>query len=228
ETVGLEGHLVCEPKQRNFRMDAKALGSTLEDLGDHREEFWFWIKRAPEPYLYHCRHEDFASGRARMPFPFQPDWIVEALGIADYDPTRHYVVEAGGENIDLVENAVSPQGAPVRKVTRFTRRQNHVQVSAHLLEDANRQIICSAYIRELQQDRTTGAVLPRQVLLSWPAQQIRMKMTLEGLGVNQQMAPQRVALLFSRPNMGGVQSFDLARGPDVSTGGLRQTNGYDR
>jgi hypothetical protein len=226
ETVGLGGLLACEPQQRHFRMTAKAMGSTEVDLGSNEREFWFWIKRAPQPYLFYCSHEDFARGAAQMPFPFQPDWIVEALGIAPCDQNRNYQVVAHQGSFDLIEATTSPQGAPVRKVTRITRSQNRFIVSAHLLQDAEGRDICAAYVREVQQDRGSGAVLPRQVQLVWPSQQIRMKFVLEHVQVNAGLDQERVAALFSRPALRDVQAFDLARGQ--ATGPVQQAGGTYR
>lgn len=227
ESVGLQGLLACQPRERNFRMTAKALGSTEVDLGSNGQEFWFWVKRAPQPYLYHCAHQDFAAGQARMPFPFQPDWIVEALGVAEYDPSRTYRVQTQQNGFDLVEDTVSPQGAPVRKITRFVRSQGQLLVTAHLLQDAAGQEICAATVRRFQQDRTSGAVLPQEVVLTWPAQQMRMRMVLDRVTVNSLVEPQRMALLFRRPDLHDVQGYDLARGPDAG-GPVRRTGGVYR
>lgn len=227
ETYTLQGLLVCQPRQRNFRMAAKVVGSTEVDLGSNSQEFWFWIKRAPQPYLYHCSHEDFARGQAQMPFPFQPDWIVEAMGISEYDPARRYQVVAHQGVFDLVEDARSPQGQPVRKVTRFSRNGGQLQVSAHILQDANGRDICTANVRESQYDRAAGVVVPRQVILVWPAQQVRMKLTLDGLAVNRPVDASRAQTLFNRPSWPGVQTYDLARGPDAG-GPVRRTGGTYR
>jgi hypothetical protein len=198
------------------------MGNTAVDMGSNDREFWYWISKAEPPYLFHCAYEDFARGQARMPFPFQPDWIMEALGIAEYDPSRPYEVIPNGNTIDLVEKTVSPQGQPVRKVTRLTRGNNRqLQVTAHILQDMSGKEICSAYVAEAQQDSATGTVLPRQVQLIWPAERIKMKMKFDRMAVNPPLAPDRSALLFTRPALRDVPSYDLARGLDAAGPGLR-------
>ena len=225
DSVGLMGSLVCQPQARNFRMSAKALGSTEVDIGSNSSEFWFWVKRSPQPYLFHCSHEDFARGAAQLPFPFQPDWIIEALGVATYDPNKPYRIEARtGGDFDLVEDGRSPQGQPVRKVTRLSRRtQGQLLVTAHILQDANGREICGAYVQHSQQDAASRVVLPREVVLQWPAQQMRMKLLLDRVVVNSALDQQRLVALFTRPNLQNVQGYDLARGPD--SGGLRPAGG---
>lgn len=227
ESVGLMGNLVCQPQPRNFRMSAKALGSTEVDIGSNSTEFWFWVKRAPQPYLFHCTHDDYARGVAQLPFPFQPDWIIEALGIGSYDPNKAYRIEARAKGeFDLVEDGRSPQGQPVRKVTRLYRQpQGQMLVTAHILQDANGREICGAYVQRSQVDPASHAVLPREVVLQWPAQQTRMKMMLEQIQVNRPLDQQRLVALFTRPAIQNVQGYDLARGPDAPVGGLRPAGG---
>jgi hypothetical protein len=225
--ISLQAAMVCQ-KPRSFRMSAKILGSTGVDMGSNDQEFWYWISKAEPPYLFHCSYQDFASGQVRMPFPFQPDWIIEALGMADYDPAKVYEINNRQGRIELVEKAISPQGQPVRKVTVVSRMRNGYQVTAHVLQDANGNEICSALVTEIQQDPTTGALLPRAVKLEWPAERIVMKMRLDGLAVNPGLPPERVARLFTRPAFQNVPSYDLARGLDGQADGIRRTRGAIR
>jgi hypothetical protein len=228
QSVGLRAIVFCQ-KPRNFRMSAKVMGNVAADMGSNDREFWYWISRAEPPYLYHCSYADFSRGLARLPFPFQPDWIIEAMGIAEFDPNKQYEVAANGQNIDLLENTLSPQGQPVRKITRLTRSPNgQLMVSSHMLQSAKGDPLCAAYISEVHRDPATGVLLPRRVLLDWPAEKMRMKMRLDDVVVNPPMlAPDRTpSELFVRPNWGTIQSYDLARGPDAQGGPLRAAGGY--
>lgn len=231
QAVGLSGWMVCQ-KPKSLRMGGKVLGHPAVDMGSNDQEFWYWISKADPPYLFHCSHQDLAQGQARvMPFPFQPDWVVEALGIGEYGPPENYQVAVRASTVELVQRATSPQGQPIRKVTVFNRGQvrgTAPQVMAYLVQDANGRDMCAAYITETQQDRATGAVLPRRVRLIWPAEQIELKMKLDEVTVNPQMDEQRVSRLFTRPTMAGIQSYDLARGLDGPTGPLQRAGGLMR
>jgi hypothetical protein len=228
QPITLQANMVCQ-KPRNFRMNAKILGNTGVDIGSNDQEFWYWISKADPPYLIHCSYQDFATGRVQTPFPFQPDWIMEALGIAEYDPAKAYEIGNRQGKIELVEKTISPQGQPVRKVTVVSRIRGQYQVTGHLLQDANGREICSAYVAEVQQDPATGAVLPRVVKLEWPAEHITMKMRLDGAVVNPSLPPERLARLFGRPTFPNVPSYDLARGfDDPANAGIRRTRGAMR
>jgi hypothetical protein len=228
QSGGLRGWLVCQ-KQRDFRMGGKVLGKDAVDMGSNSQEFWYWISRAEPPYLFHCSYADLNQGRAQMPFPFQPEWIMEGLGMAEYGPADHYKVNVTAQTLELIEETRSPQGAALRKVTVFSRvpaQGNQPQVVAHILQNANGKEICGAYISEVQQDRSSGAIVPKRLELRWPAEQMSLKMKLSDVTVNPSIAQARAATLFTRPRLTGVQSYDLAsRAVDVPGGQVQRTSG---
>jgi hypothetical protein len=230
QSVSLCGWMVCQ-KPLNFRMGADVVGNQEVDFGSNDREFWFWIKRAEPPYVYHCSYDDFARGQARLPFPIQPQWIMEAMGIAECSSPERFTVAVRGNTLELVEQATSPQGKPVRKVTLFNRmavQGNAPQVTARILQDADGKEICSAIIKEVQIDRATGAVLPKKIRLVFPEEKMELSMKLDGVTVNGQIEQQRAARLFTRPSLANVPSYDLARGPDAGAGPVRQTRGLMR
>jgi hypothetical protein len=228
QSVGLRGWLVCQ-KPRNFRMGAKVVGNQAVDMGSNDREFWYWISKAEPPYLFHCSYEDFARGQAQMPFPFQPEWIMEALGMAEYGAPENYKVAATPTTIELIEETRTSQGTPVRKVTVFSRNPaqgNAPQVTAHILQDAGGKEICSAQISEVQQDRATGAIIPKRVRLVWPVEKMELKMKLDNVTLNQALAEQQATRLFTRPQLSNVKSYDLARGLDNPPSQVRRTGGF--
>jgi hypothetical protein len=199
-------------KPRNFRLSADTLGSQVVDLGSNDQEFWYWISKAKPPYVY-CSYKDLSEGKVRfMPFPFQPDWIMESFGLGPYGPTDRYLLEYDNDTIKLVERSRSPQGTPVRKVIVCRRRPAQPpqpQVMAYLLlDDATGKEICSAHITEVQVDRQTGATLPRKLELRWPAERFKLGLKMDTLAVNPQLPPS----IFVRQPRQGVTAFDLARG----------------
>src|SRR5437588_752126 len=123
-------------------------------------------------------------GGVRLPFPFQPEWVMEALGMADRDQNGTFEpVKASRDTFELVQNTTGPQGQPVRKVTIFSRTQS-LQVMGHRLDEASGKEICTAQILERRYDQASQVVVPRQVRLSWPGQQLTMKLRLDDMRVN--------------------------------------------
>jgi hypothetical protein len=222
QAVGLSGKMVCQ-KPRNFRLGANVVGSQMVDLGSNDQEFWFWIGKSEPPYLFHCAYADYSHG-VKMPFPFQPEWIMEALGMGEYGPADNYKLSAQGNRFELSQWTRSAQGQQVRKAIVFNRATG--QVTDYFLYDAKNQPICYAIISETQ--NVNGATVPKRITLEWPAEKIQLKLQLGEVSVNRPLDAQRVATLFTRPVLANVQSYDLAHGPDARTGQVRQAGGYSR
>ena len=220
ESIGLDGSLFCQ-KPRDFRLRATVAGANAVDIGSNNQEFWFWISQGKDEdgvaRVHYCSYADMAAGKARMPFPFQPDMIVAALGMGDYDPQKEYTIREDKETVSLVEKAVSAQGQPVQKVTQFNKltvKPNKPQVIAYYLLDDKGNEICKATVLDVQ--TVGGAVVPQHVKLVWKTQQIEMSMRLFNTEVNKIDAP-LAAKLFSRSGL-SIPASNLAKGPDTPSG----------
>ena len=224
ERVNLHGKMVAE-KPRGFRMSLDGpLGfSQWADLGSNNDEFWFWIKPQPgqkvPSYQYYCSYKDLDKGVAFIPIPFQPDWIMEAMGLGLYGPAERYQIEADEktQTIRLIEKSRSPQGSPVRKVIVMHRRAKQApdpQITHYLLiDDATNQEICSAHITQTMVDKATGAILPRKLDLHWPQENATLSLVMDKTAVNVPIPPRA----FVRTPLSGVQSYNLAsRQPDAA------------
>lgn len=212
QSWGLTGKMVTE-KPRNLRMVADVGGSRVVDMGSNAQEFWYWVSKADPPYQFFCSYEALRSGQVKhMPFPFQPEWILEAMGLGTYGPAQRYQVEPDDRTVKLIERTTSPQGKAVKKVIVFNRKRvNPPQAqmtSCLLIDEATGKEICSAQIMDTHLDPATQAILPRRLELRWPESKLKLAMTLNGLNVNQPPP----ADVFVRHPLNGVPSFDLATG----------------
>jgi len=197
---------------RNFRMQAKMFGNEEVDLGSNKQEFWYWIKRADPPWQVFCSYQACEEGRAKqMPFPFQPDWVIEAMGMGKYGPAERYERVVEKETVKLIEKTKSPQGVAVRKIIVFNLRPasgDQPQITDYLLvDDATGKLICSAKIKR-RQIVANRAEIPRDMELSWPDQKMKLGLTINGAKVQNQIPPQ----VFVRAPMRNIQSYDLATG----------------
>jgi hypothetical protein len=209
QSFGLRGKMVSQ-SPRSFLMSADSLGKTVVDLGSNDKEFWYWMSKG-DPYQVFCSYKDLEEGKVEnLPFPFQPDWIMEALGQGRYGPADKYTLEPERDTLKLVERTKSPQGIPVKKVIvmRGARVQPpNPQILGYLLvEEATGKEICSAKVSETQIDRATGGVFPRRMELRWPGQKMKLAMKLDGITVNAPVPPEA----FVRQPLQGIGSFDLA------------------
>jgi hypothetical protein len=221
QSIALGGQMACQ-KPRDFRLKANVLGQPAVDIGSNNQEFWYWISKAEPPYVYKCSYAEMAKGKVRMPFPFQPDMVLTALGVAEYDPRGNYQIKAAPRTLELIQDAVGPMGQPVKKVTVFNRvvaQPGQPQVLAHALRDSKGVLICQAHVHKVQVDRVSGAVVPTRVTIEWPAQKISMKMDLSDVQVN--VIDRALAgRLFQRSDLSGHSTYDLALGTVSAPSGV--------
>jgi hypothetical protein len=210
--VGIDGTLVCQ-RPRNFRLEAYAPASrSLEaDIGSNDQEFWFYVKQSKPPYLFHCSHNEMT--RAQLPFPFHPDWVLDALGMTVINSPENFDVRipSRGNTIELVEKSRTPQGQPVYKVTVFNRHTAvgaEPQVVERKIVDSRGKEIFRAEIKQMQ-TLPGGVVVPQKVVLH--TEEMRLALTLNGASANAALDQNFVQEKFSRPSYQGVQPFDLAR-----------------
>ena len=213
----VRGSMVCQ-KPRNFRLSGKVMAMPQIDAGSNPDGFWFWVKEVA-PYTFHCSYNDFEKG-VQMPFPFQPEWVVQALGMGEYGDPSKYRVEMKRESIDLVEDTVGPQGEKLRKITMFNRfnvAPPQSQVKGYVMQNARGDVICSAMIKEVRMVSIPGTgetlVYPRVVALDWPPEQMSMEMTLDRVQINQPLPEKQAARLFTRPERRDAPPYDLAKRP---------------
>lgn len=230
---GLTGFMVCE-KPRNFRLTAEAFGADYVDIGSNNDQFWFWVKDGDAP-LYYCSYTDFDRG-VRLPLPFQPEWVVQALGMAKYNPNGNYRVEQKGNTFELIEETTL-QGQPARKITVFNARTvsdpQQPQVIAHIVQDARGKTICQASVKRMRvADYNTrqGAgriAYPSEIVLEWPEHQLSMTMKIGKATLNQPMSQQQSQNFFTLKNNDGRRRVDLAQlRPGNPTGRINQAGGF--
>jgi hypothetical protein len=207
----VNGKMVAE-KPLGFRMSLEhGLKGQVVDLGSNNDEFWYWISQANPPYQFYCSYRELEQGVKFLPIPFQPQWIMETMGIGQYGPPERYQREHDAQTVRLIERTRSPQGRPIRKVIVLRRREAkppEPQVLQYLLiDEATNKEICSAHITETMVDIATGAILPRRIELNWPQEKAKLSMILNGSAVNTPVP----ATAFVRQPLNGVPSYNLAR-----------------
>ena len=232
---GLTGTMLCE-KPRNFRLTGDAVATQYVDIGSNGDQFWFWVKDGDSP-LYFCSYADYEKG-AKLPLPFQPEWVVQALGMAKYDPAKEYKVVAKGDTYELVENT-TVQGIPVRKSTIFNARNvtdpTQPQVVGHVIQNAQTgKTILHATIRRMRYasysspEGERSVAYPSDILLEWPEEKLSMTMKIGKATVNHKLTTEEENRYFTIPNWPNIKAVDLARlrpTGDPTSRDIRQAGG---
>jgi hypothetical protein len=202
------GATIAVESPRNFRLVAHSPIGNEVDLGSNQEQFWFWNKHNQEPYVFLMRHDEEQGRKKRFPIPFQPDWIIEAMGVVDIDPEEVTMQpgQPGSNTVQLLADRVSPQGFKIRKVTVVDTCRGVIR--EHALYDARNQLIARAVLSGHHRDAKSEAVLPAQIDLEWPQAQLAMTMSLSGIEVNPPRIP---ASIWTVPNIAGYKIYDLSQ-----------------
>jgi hypothetical protein len=203
---------VAFQRARRFRLQAgTGFGAEL-DLGSNDERFWFWVKRSQPPAIYFCRHDQFSTSQARKVTPFEPQWLIEALGVMEFDRALpHQMTLLPNDRIKIDTIRDTPDG-PVEKVTIIDGSQGwvleqHVYVSEQRGSAAYRRLVASAVASGHRRDPLTGLVMPTVVDINSPQAQLCLRIDLGNLDINR-LADDRPAL-WTMPGYAGASLVDM-------------------
>jgi hypothetical protein len=225
-SVGLDtGTLLCQ-KPRYFKLVGKKFGSQEVIVGSNEDRFWFYVKRDPSDALFHCSYTDFEKGAVDLPFPFEPEWVLEALGMATIGQGNMRVDEDKA-TFRLIEKTTL-RGQDITKVTVFYKgnaRGDQPQVKERMMYDAKNQLICAATIKNVTRipvergPDARVATVPQSVKLVWPHQDTELILDLGKVRINERLSMES----FQMPRLGSKQ-IDLGRDKPTGRSGLVPAN----
>ena len=202
------GTSIAFERQMRFRLRAgTGLTGTEFDVGSNDELFWFWLRRNDPPALYYCRHDQFASSQAKQMLPFEPQWLVEAMGLAEFDPALPHQGPFPLPNDRLQIRTIrdTPEG-PITKITIVDGSQGWILEQQ--VYDARRQLLASATATGHRRDPLSNLVMPGAVNINCPAAQFSMRIDLGSVEINRLSGDP--AALWSMPNYPGASLVNLA------------------
>jgi hypothetical protein len=214
---------------RYFHLSAQGgLAGGKVDLGSNEERFWIYVDAPGSQPLYaFATHADFAAGKVQLPgqLPFEPDWVLQALGLATfplelaYDPVH---IDERARTYTLSWATSTPNGLPIRKEIVFavdTATGSRPQVLRHRIRDSRGRLICSADIHSVHtfptgtSDPNSGlphiVQVPHQVVLRWEQQKVEVDLRLDDARVNQPWTAEQLRAEFT-PRISGAVPINLA------------------
>ena len=194
-------------RPRRFRLRAEmGLTGPELDLGSNDELFWIWVRRNEPQAIYYCRHEQFAASPVRHALPIDPDWLIEALGIAEFDPALPhqgpFPLSGGRFEIRTVRETAD---GPTTKVTVVDGVRG-VVLQQHLF-DPRGQLTASAVTSQHRRDPLSGLIMPRVVDVRCPKAQFSMRIDLGNVEINRPLA--NPMELWTMPRYEGWPAVDL-------------------
>lgn len=192
---------------RHFRLRASLLGSNEVDLGSNAERFWFWIRRSEQRHVITVGHEELPKVKSQLSLPFEPVWLIEALGVVPLNPQEWTVLHSRPEErqLFLAAEQRSPRGVLVRKQLVVDTCQG--VITEQSLFDESSRLIARARMSDHRKDAETGIVLPRRIELEWPEAEIVLTIKLRQVEINPVETP---AATWQVPRNLGAGTIDLA------------------
>jgi hypothetical protein len=195
-------------RPRFFRLHATSgLTGPEVDLGSNNDLFWFWVRRSEPPAIYFCRHDQFATSPARQSIPVQPDWLIEALGVAEIDPALPHQgpFPLQGDRLELRTIRETPDG-PVTKVTIFDGAQGWILQQD--VYNAQGLLLASATASGHRRDPLSNLVMPGVVVVNCPSAQFSLRIDLGAVQINRLAG--NTADLWNMPFIQGTPAVNLA------------------
>lgn len=215
----LSGTIAVE-KGRHLRLEVTSMRGKEVDLGSNDERFWVW-SRDMDPGFVTCKHENLERAREMVGIPFEPDWLMQALGVESI-PTTGVTMQSdpANEHVRLVEHIVSAHGQPLRRAVVVDLKKGIVV--EHSLYNYNSVPIATAKLSDHRHDKDSGVVLPHRVVIELPQNKMAMTMCLSGVQVNPNSIPSTV---WEMPHIRDCQVVNLDAG--IPTGGIRMVTRPD-
>lgn len=202
--IPLSGTLAVE-RGKHLRLVVNSIAGNEVDMGSNDDLFWIWAKRMPPPEYVYCRHEHTEAVRQAMGIPFEPEWLMQALGVSPLkaDGTK-LELEPTLRQARLVQQVTSAHGQPLRKVILVDLPRG--VILEHSVYDYHGQRIAVARLDDHQLDKASGVVLPRRVKLDWPQTEMSLVMSLGQVEINPRGIPSQI---WDMPKLAGYQVVDL-------------------
>jgi hypothetical protein len=210
----LRANLALERKQRlRLRAETALTGAEL-DMGSNDEMFWLWVRRQQPTTIYFCRHTQFANSAAKQMIPVEPSWLLDAIGMASFDPAlQHSPPQRNANGRISIQTALPGPTGQMNKITVVDEARGWV-LEQHLY-DVGGQLVASALTNRHWRDPASGAVVPQEIEIRWPATNFNLKFDVRQWQVNS--TPADPNQLFAMPVVPGWTAVDLAD-PALRTG----------
>ncbi len=192
---------------RRLRLIANSLTGSEVDLGSNHERFWFWMKRGDPHGIMTASYGDLADGRPIGPLPFQPDWLMETLGVIPISTANFTMQELPGtpRRVAFVANQVSPQGRSFKRIMVVDAGRG--VIVEHALREPSGRLIARAILSQHQRE-AEGTRLPHRIDLQWPDSGVELTMRIGHIEVN---PPTISAETWTMPSYPDSPVIDLTR-----------------
>ncbi len=189
-----------------LRLRGRLIGQEL-DLGSNDELLWFWARSDPEHSLYYAYHEQFVQGATNNILPVGPDWLIEAVGLINLEPSGLHEgplqrPDGGCE----IRSRLDRRGVAFTRVLVIDSKYGWVR-EQQVLDSAGR-LLAVARNSNHRFYPEAGVTLPHRVHIELPPTQLSFQLEVSRYSVNQLSGDPNE--LFRRPDYDGYRLVNLS------------------
>jgi hypothetical protein len=221
-------------RPRSFRLEltAPTISQSHEaDIGSNDDGFWFWVSRSADKKVYVSRYDE--TGASPLAVAFQPDWIVEALGLREFpeEEVREMTVTRGtgadAANLYLTRRQRTANGQTFTRM--LVVEESSGLVREHRLYEGDRKTLLaratvpagkyvSVPLSEGSSTETAATaksvVLPSRILLEWTREQLGLDVVMNHPQLNETIAQ----AVFAEPEFPGYARIDISKQQGLANG----------
>ena len=179
--------IIAVEAPRSFRLRAHNAFAEA-DLGSNQEALWFFVRPSPEESITMAKHTDIPMIQRYANLPFDPDWLMEVLGVVPFDHTKMSIHHYGKkrEYCALSYVQTGPDGKRYYRIVRVSKALG--QIIEHRLVDDGGNLIAKAEVSDHRPIQ--GVVLPHQFRFEWPQTKNKMSLKIAEIEINKEMEPE--------------------------------------
>jgi len=205
----LRGNIVAQRPGRLRLQASTALTGPEVDMGSNDALFWFWVKRNEPPALYFSRHDQFVGSAAQQVMPIDPQWFLDALGMAQFSPNDQHQgpLPHGDGTLEIRSIIQSPTGTLTKSTVLDASR---AWVLEQHIYDSGGQLMVSSRASRHRFYPAMGVSLPQEIEIRVPAMQLALTIDVGTVLLNQ--VAENPAL-WTLPVLNGYPQIDLGSAP---------------
>ena len=211
----LTGNLVIQTP-KNLRLKAGLLGMTEMgvDVGSNDDVFWVWIKAtAPgqQSNLYYARHDEYANSNAKKAIPLEPQWILDAIGLIQFNQDEQFdepFIRMDDGNVQLSSIRNTSNGT-IRRVFVLDPKYAWIKQQSIYIND-RRVAYADAFKFQYLPDHQVS--LPKQIRLHVDqpnGKPVSLVVNFSDFRINQFYGDPQQA--WAMPQLSDVQMIDISR-----------------
>ncbi len=206
-------------RPRDFKLEMESVGGSKKaDIGSNDEKFWFWVQNDEDKSIYWCNYADLKS--SGLPITFQPDWIVEALGLKPISPEEAAAIRVREGPERGTTTLIFP---PIQnKADTYTRAvivwNDSLRIKEYRILAGDRStMLAQAVVRgykehEIDSDETTTTgkcYLPDEIRFDWKKEGLALDVAIQDVVINR-LDPALKNRIFIEPRIEGYARQNLA------------------